>query len=1136
MPPAFYPRLHRLSVLNIIYHGNFDYPLNPWCTSFAGNSGVGKSLIADLLQLIFVGKGEYKSATRGQESRPPEGLVLDDVATGGKGLGYAFLSVEKEPGHFLVVGCYLAAATRAVVPFIVQQGISFAGPLLPLRRPIGYRDLLTDDGRVLPPLDLAALVRQREQASIKFFEHRVSEFHRLLYDNYLLPLDVNQPGVLKSYASIIQSFSRGMDLDYHQKPDKLKKFLFGEEAQQDILREYERRTEAIREQLADYQENGRQATLLQDKLLRFNGLHQKHQALRQAHLTLLQSQLAYWQGEALQAETRLKLLSSGLQRGETARRQLRQAKCQLDAARTAQTQQQHAELQTKRQTLTDEAARQRETEQAAQHQAQALRPAAEQARRYEEATGRVTSWLATHGTVADLRQAQRQHQQQRREQELLWQLEAHLRDTGQHAFFSQSVWARVAPSAAEAALHALREEVAASQREQLFADLDSPDSLAGWALRRGQSLTLAEESILAHFGRQATWREQEAGYYLHTPDELLASPLETEAGEHNPGFWLHLRGVRLWVPHLAEADRAFTDADETRIRQLFAARRQAASRDLGAQAARLAQEEALATTWPQFPEWQAALAAWPRRQAIRQAAPAELLPVADAFEELLALYETDATGRAAYVLAGQQAADAEAALKAAQDALAVNLFQQRQVADEVAKLPPVDAEAVARAEAAARQAAQELADWQQENQLAADALPYQETELAGLLRDGYQLGKAEADQENDLKKLRVQLEETQELAAKCHAEYERYHTDYRELTDEPALTASPAGLLPAALPDPAPAAAAQRAYEADFDQLRAGLSAGVAERLDYDGGPVPLMQELLPEVLHGVVESVEALRLVEEKLQRINENNRLIAKLKIELLQEVFNRVHQHYYAYVEEAKRIRKYFLERKVQITGGFKPELKFGAVPDYPLEWMTIFGQLLREQASQPAQFAHLGEAESLEELMYQAYRLQGGPLPQPRWLDLLNPRSYLHVEFGMGSARVKVNKGSTGQSFMAVALLNIARLSISGGGEQRPGIRFMPVDEAAGLGTNYDVLLALARDKSYQVISLSPDPVLDEASEQHRVYFLAFDPDAPVSLNLHPMMLTMAQKLVPVPAPLPFANSLFTDAPDQPAAAE
>jgi hypothetical protein len=1131
MPTAFYPRLHRLSVLNIIYHGNFDYPLNPWCTSFAGNSGVGKSLIADLLQLIFVGKGEYRSATRGQESRPPEGLVLDDAATGGKGLGYAFLSVEKQEGLFIVIGCYLAAATRSVVPFIVQQGISFAGELQPLRRPLGYRDLLPADGRVLPPLDLAALMRQREQASIKFFENRVGEFHRLLYENQLLPLDVNQPGILKSYAGIIQSFSRGMDLDYHQKPDKLKKFLFGEEAQQNVLHDYERRTEAIREQLADYQENGRQATTLQDKLLRFNGLHQKYQAMRQARLVLLQGQLAYWQSEALRAKTQAEQLRADLQRGETARRQLRHAKCELDASHAAHVQQQHAALQAWQQTLADETNSLHEAEQTAQQLAATLRPAAELARRYQEATDRVANWISTYGTVAGLRTAQQQHQRQRREQELRQQLEAHLHETGQHEFFPQSVWAQEAtPAAAELALHALREEITAGQREQLFTDLDSIDSLAGWALQRGQPLTLAEESILAHFGRQATARELEASYYLHSVDELFASSFETVSGERNPGFWLHLRGVRLWVPRLAEADRAFADADEGRIRQLFAARRQAASRDQVGQTARLTQEDALAATWLHLPEWQAALAAWQRGKGQPLVAPAELLPNTEDFEGLLALYGTDAPSQAAHERTSKQAAEANTALKILSDKLVVNKFQHKQAADDIIKLPPVDADAVARTEAVVRQAAQELTDWQQENQLAADMLPYSEAELAELRRDKYRLGRAEADQEKDLTALQVQLDDATKLALKCHEESERCSTEYGELTDEPVPTALLAEPPPAALPDPALADAAQRAYEADFDQLRAGLSAGVAGRLYYEEGPVPLMQELLPEVLHGVVESVEALRLVEDNLQRVNEKNRLIAKLKIELLQVVFEQVRQHYYAYVQEAKNIRRYFLERKVQITGGFKPELKVGAVPDYPLEWMDVFGQLLREQASQPAQFAHLGEAESLEEMMCQAYRLQGGPLPQPRWQDLLNPRSYLHVEFGMGSARVKVNKGSTGQSFMAVALLNIARLSISGGGEQRPGIRFMPIDEAAGLGTNYEVLLALARDKSYQVISLSPEPVLDEASAQHRVYFLAFDPDAPVSLNLHPMMLTMEQKLVPVPTSLSFADSLFANEPD------
>lgn len=136
-------------------------------------------------------------------------------------------------------------------------------------------------------------------------------------------------------------------------------------------------------------------------------------------------------------------------------------------------------------------------------------------------------------------------------------------------------------------------------------------------------------------------------------------------------------------------------------------------------------------------------------------------------------------------------------------------------------------------------------------------------------------------------------------------------------------------------------------------------------------------------------------------------------------------------------------------------------------------------------------------------------------------------YLDLGFDMKSASGRVNQESTGQTFMAAALLHIARLSVIGGGSKRPGIRLIPVDEAHGLGSNYKALLALAHEEKYQVISLSVGPMSETASAGHRLYFLAFDPEPNALLNLHPMMLSLQQKLVPAVLPTLPPDSLFAD---------
>ena len=80
--------------------------------------------------------------------------------------------------------------------------------------------------------------------------------------------------------------------------------------------------------------------------------------------------------------------------------------------------------------------------------------------------------------------------------------------------------------------------------------------------------------------------------------------------------------------------------------------------------------------------------------------------------------------------------------------------------------------------------------------------------------------------------------------------------------------------------------------------------------------------------------------------------------------------------------------------------------------------------------------------------------------------------------MHNDKGKSNKGSTGQTYAAIALLCIARLTIIGNqkqGKANTGLRFMPIDEAEGLGTNFDLLYDIAQEFDYQIISFSINPI-------------------------------------------------------------
>lgn len=49
-----FPKIYSISTVGILKHFNQDYLIHPLRTDFTGGNGVGKSIIADLIQIIFI--------------------------------------------------------------------------------------------------------------------------------------------------------------------------------------------------------------------------------------------------------------------------------------------------------------------------------------------------------------------------------------------------------------------------------------------------------------------------------------------------------------------------------------------------------------------------------------------------------------------------------------------------------------------------------------------------------------------------------------------------------------------------------------------------------------------------------------------------------------------------------------------------------------------------------------------------------------------------------------------------------------------------------------------------------------------------------------------------------------------------
>ena len=130
-----FPRIYSLSTVGIRNHYNSDYRFHPFRTDFAGDSGVGKSIIADVLQLILVGEREFKSATDSSSEREARKLIIERY-------GYVFLNIAIDTDKFIVIGMYIS--TTSIDPFIIQANIGL-DVFEPLSSPLISKDFMSGD-------------------------------------------------------------------------------------------------------------------------------------------------------------------------------------------------------------------------------------------------------------------------------------------------------------------------------------------------------------------------------------------------------------------------------------------------------------------------------------------------------------------------------------------------------------------------------------------------------------------------------------------------------------------------------------------------------------------------------------------------------------------------------------------------------------------------------------------------------------------------------------------------------------------------------------------------------------------------------------------------------------------------------
>lgn len=268
------PQIYALSTVGILKHYNQDYLIHPERTDFTGANGVGKSIIADLFQLIFINdKQLFQFGTEGYKKEERQINKLPYKCKD----AYTFLVIEIKPGKFICIGvCIPNNSNRPLKPFIITSDPDTEKPLID--RAFTHEQIpkashfINIKQQICTVEDLAKHFRDTYGLYFEYYstrEHKDEHYARL-YDQYLLPVNLSNPSSLKAFAKIIQSFSRARSSG--EKSQELKDFLF-DGVERELEQSFDEHKIEIEKLLRDYDDMQKFISDLEKKQTQLETLH-----------------------------------------------------------------------------------------------------------------------------------------------------------------------------------------------------------------------------------------------------------------------------------------------------------------------------------------------------------------------------------------------------------------------------------------------------------------------------------------------------------------------------------------------------------------------------------------------------------------------------------------------------------------------------------------------------------------------------------------------------------------------------------------------------------------------------------------------------------------------------------------------
>ncbi|MFN7014596.1 MAG: hypothetical protein ACK4ON_10050, partial [Bacteroidia bacterium] len=201
-------------------------------------------------------------------------------------------------------------------------------------------------------------------------------------------------------------------------------------------------------------------------------------------------------------------------------------------------------------------------------------------------------------------------------------------------------------------------------------------------------------------------------------------------------------------------------------------------------------------------------------------------------------------------------------------------------------------------------------------------------------------------------------------------------------------------------------------------------------------------------------------------LDEANQTRTTIANGIRDNMIKIFSKTTERYDKYNEQIKRINAFFVDRKISDKFYFKLEL------DNNKEIKIDYIKQIAFEVRNTAKKGELQFGQSIVDFIEDFFKKLAKIKNKVPIDKLLNPKTYFELSAKLTDQFGIEVPGSTGETYSAIALLGIARLSAVQT-EKRNGLRFIILEELGSLdNTNFNTFPAIAEEFQYQIITMAP----------------------------------------------------------------